>query len=128
LTQFGLQISNVEMCNSITSEGDLHPCRTALASREPRTDTQLVSAFTDLSGSELGRDASRRNRKIRMAGREVVLPEPQRRIIVSQECRERMESEVGGLFERKRKEVCDYKVRINVLKKIEEKYGEEYSA
>lgn len=94
MTQFGLQISNVEMCNSITSEGDLLPARASLASRAARSDAQLVSAFTDLSGSELGRDASRRHRKIRMAGREVVLPEPQRRIIVGQECRERMEREV----------------------------------
>jgi hypothetical protein len=67
--QFGLQISNVEMCNSITSEGELPPCRTSFASREPRSDTQLVSAFADLSGSELGKEVSRRNRKIRMGGR-----------------------------------------------------------
>jgi hypothetical protein len=33
MMQFGLQISNVEMCNSITSEGELPPCRTSLASR-----------------------------------------------------------------------------------------------
>jgi hypothetical protein len=36
--------------------------------------------------------------------------------------------EVEALFCRKRKEVWDYKSRVNVLKKIEEKYGEEYSA
>lgn len=123
-----MQISNVEMCNSITSEGDLPPCRTSLASREPRSDTQMVSAFTDLSGSEFGKEGNRRPRKIRMAGREVVLPEPQRRIIVGEECRQRMEREVEGLFGLRRKEVCDYKLRINVLKKIEEKYGDEYSA
>jgi hypothetical protein len=58
----------------------------------------------------------------------VVLPEPQRRIIVSEECRQRVEREVEQLFGQRRKEVCDYKLRINVLKKIEEKYGEEYSA
>jgi hypothetical protein len=89
----------------------------------------MVSSFTDLSGSELGRnETSKRNRKIRMAGREVVLPEPHRRIIVTEECKARMEGEVEQLFGRKRKEVCDYKLRINVLRKIEEKYGEEYSA
>lgn len=37
-----------------------------------------------------------------------------------------MEKEVEQLYHKKRKEVCDYKLRINVLKKIEEKYGEDY--
>ena len=72
--QFGLQISNVEMCNSITSESEIKPYRTAFATRDPRSDLQTVSAFTDLSGSELGKEVTRRTRKIRMAGKEVVLP------------------------------------------------------
>lgn len=35
-----------------------------------------------------------------------------------------MQLEVEHLISRKRKEACDFKVRMNVLKKIEEKYGE----
>lgn len=47
------------------------------------------------------------------------LPEPQRRIIVSEDCWGKMEREILPFVDKKRKEVYDYKVRANVLKKIE---------
>ena len=50
------------------------------------------------------------------------LPEPEQRIEVSQSLFEKMKAEVEQLFPRRRKEFWDSKVRLNVLKKIEEKY------
>lgn len=95
---------------------------TALVSKEPsKNELLMVSSFTDLSGSEFGRteiSGRRTNKRMKFAGREVVLPSPEKRIIVSDSCLERMEKEVEELYHKKRKEVCDYKLRINVLKKI----------
>lgn len=79
------------MCHSVTSEGELLRFRTNPRGEGGRTETMTVSSFTELSGSELGREASRRHRKIRMGGREVVLPEPQGRFSVSEECKQRMQ-------------------------------------
>jgi hypothetical protein len=53
---------------------------TVAVSKEPsRNDLLLVSSFTDLSGSELGKtevSGRRGNRKFKFGGKEVVLPEP----------------------------------------------------
>ena len=46
----------------------------------------MVSSFTDLSGSEFGKtevSGRRANKRLKFAGREVILPEPEKRIIVS---------------------------------------------
>lgn len=47
------------------------------------------------------------------------------RIQVSSDCLERMKAEVQGLVGRRRKEFWDSKIRMNMLKKIEEKYARE---
>jgi hypothetical protein len=75
------------MCNSIINEGEALRFRTAQLSKDiSKNDTLMVSSFTDLSGSEFGKTevSKRGNKRIRLAGgKEVILPEPERRIIVS---------------------------------------------
>ena len=48
------------------------------------------------------------------------------RIVVSDECRLRILAELSKSMGVKRKEPTDNKLRLNIIKKIEERYGDYY--
>lgn len=55
------------------------------------------------------------------------LPESEAvRICVREECMAKMVDDVEKIVGKKRKEMMDNKLRMNVIKKVEEKYGEYY--
>lgn len=51
-------------------------------------------------------------------------PESENRIVVSQDCMDRMQVTVDQLVLKKRRELRDNKIRENIIKKIDEKYGD----
>jgi hypothetical protein len=63
--------------------------------------------------------------KRKMTDASLLESEEHNRIQVSSDCLEKMKSEVALLVGRRRKEFWDSKIRMNMLKKIEEKYARE---
>jgi hypothetical protein len=61
-------------------------------------------------------------RKIKFTDR--TAPENEKRIIVSEDCQNRIQSFVETLANKKRREAQDWKIRENIMRKIDEKYGE----
>lgn len=64
-------------------------------------------------------------KKVRFTDR-TALPDTDKRVLISEECRMRMGAVVADAAGRKRKEATDNKVRVNIIKKVTEKYGAYY--
>jgi hypothetical protein len=86
------------MCRSIAEEEQLaqnDKFRTAANNREnSKNELLMVSSFTELENSQIAKteNSMRRTgaRKVRLGNREVILPVPERRIIVGDDCRIKM--------------------------------------
>jgi hypothetical protein len=64
-------------------------------------------------------------KKVRITER-TALPEPEKRIITTEECKSRLLEMMEFLVPIKRREPADHKLRSNIIRKIEERYGDYY--
>lgn len=64
-------------------------------------------------------------KKVRITER-TALPEPEKRIVTTEECKARLLEMMEFLVPIKRREPADHKLRSNIIRKIEERYGDYY--